>query len=309
VDLAAGLSAALSDPALLTVAEGSGIEAPLDGGLEEAVRVAEAADVVLLAVGEGEAMSGESNSRTEVVLPAAQQALVEAVAATGKPYVILLRNGRALALKGAVREAPAILVTWFLGSEMGSAVADVLFGDESPSGRLPVSFPQESGQSPLYYSRKSTGRPAPSVPAPQFTTRYLGLAHEPLYPFGHGLTYGRIEYGAPELSTERLGWDDKLTVRTRVTNAGARAAEEVVQLYVRDRVASVTRPIRELKRFEKIRLAPGESREVAFTLTRGDLEFVGRDLARVAEPGAFDLWVAPSATTGTKASFELLPAG
>ena len=309
VDLAAGVGAAVGDPGLLSVTDGSGIDTPLEGGLDEAVRAAEAADVVLLAVGEAEAMSGESNSRTEAVLPASQQALVEAVAATGKPYVVLLRNGRALALQGAVRDAPAILVTWFLGSEMGTAVADVLFGDESPSGRLPVSFPQESGQSPLYYSRKPTGRPSPAHPAPQFTTRYLGITHDALYPFGHGLTYGRFEYGEPQLSTEELAWGGELTVRTVVTNAGEREAEEVVQLYVRDRVASVTRPIRELKRFEKIRLGPGESRGVVFTLTRRDLEFVGRDLARVAEPGAFDLWIAPSATSGTKASFELLASG
>ena len=309
VSLADGLRAAMDDPSLLTVVAGSDIEAPLPGGVEAAVRAAQAADVVLLAIGEGEGMSGEAASRAEAVVPAAQQALAEAVAATGTPVVVLLRNGRALALHGAVRAAPAVLVTWFLGSEMGAAVADVVFGDHSPSGRLPVSFPQESGQSPCYYSRKPSGRPAPPTGSDAFKLRYLGLAHEPLHPFGHGLGYAPVSYDEVQLSTEALGWDETLTVRARVANRGARPVEEVVQLYVRDRVASVTRPIRELKGFEKVTLAPGEQREVVFTLRRDDLAFIGRDLAPVVEPGAFDVWVAPSAATGLKASFKLLPPG
>jgi len=309
VDLATGLRRAMADPSLLSVTPGSEIDKPLPGGIEAAVRAARAADVVLLAVGEAEGMSGESNSRTEVIVPAAQQALVEAVAATGKPSVILLRNGRALALKGAVREAPAILVTWFLGSEMGPAVADVVFGDYAPAGRLPVTFPQESGQSPLYYSRKPTGRPAPAGKAPEYTTRYLGLPNEPLHPFGHGLTYGAIAYAAPRLSTERLGWDEALQVTAAVSNTGRRAAEEVVQLYVRDRVASVTRPVRELKGFRKVTLQPGETREVVFTLSRADLSFIGRELEPVVEPGEFEVWAAPSATTGRSVRFRLLPPG
>lgn len=305
VDLATGLRRAMSDPSRLTVTPGSEIDKPLPGGLQAAVKAARAADVVLLAVGEAEGMSGESNSRTEIVVPAAQQALVEAVAATGKPYVILLRNGRAMALKGAVRDAPAILVTWFLGSEMGPAVADVVFGDHAPSGRLPITFPQESGQTPFYYSRKPTGRPAAAGKAPEYTTRYLGQPYEPLYPFGHGLGYGRITYDQLRLSTEELGWSDTLTVSATITNAGRREAEEVVQLYIRDRVASVTRPIRELKGFKKVRLAPGETREVEFSLTRQDLTFIGRDLRPVVEPGVFDVWVAPSATSGLTRSFRL----
>lgn len=305
IDLATGLRRGLSDPSLLTVTAGSGVDAPLPGGVAAAVAAARRADVVLLAVGEAENMSGESNSRTQAVMPAAQQALVEAVAGTGKPVVILLRNGRALALEGAVRDAPAVLVTWFLGSEMGSAVADVLLGGYSPSGRLPVTFPQDSGQSPFYYSRKRTGRPAPPGKAPEFNTRYLGLPNEPLYPFGHGLGYGRVTYGALRLSTKSLAWDEALTIRATVTNTGRREVEEVVQLYVYDRVATITRPIRELKGFQKVRLAPGETREVIFSLARADLTFIGRDLTPVAEPGAFDVWVAASAATGLQGSFLL----
>ena len=311
VDLATGLREAMDDPSLLTVVRGSDAEAPIDGGVEAAVAAARAADVVLLAIGESETMSGEAASRTEAVVPAAQQALAEAVVAAGTPVVVLLRNGRALALKGAVRDADAILVTWFLGSEMGRCVADVVFGDYGPSGRLPVSFPQESGQSPCYYSRKPTGRPVPPGGSSVFKLRYLETAHEPLYPFGHGLGYAPVSYDALELSTARLAWDGRLDIRATVANRGSRAVEDVVQLYVRDRVASVTRPIRELKAFEKAALGPGETREVRFSLTRHDLAFIGRDLRPTVEPGAFDLWVAPSAAEGLHAAFELLgpPAG
>jgi beta-glucosidase len=308
IDLATGIERAMGGKGRLTVLQGSDVEAPLPGGIDAAVAAAKQADVVLLAVGEAETMSAESNSRTEIVVPAAQQALVEAVAATGKPVVILLRNGRALALHGAVKDAPAILVTWFLGSEMGNAVADVLFGDYGPGGRLPVSFPIESGQQPFFYAHKPTGRPSPAdKPTAEFTTRYLGVPNQALYPFGHGLTYGRIAYDPVRLSTARLPWDGTLTVTARVANTGRHAAEEVVQLYVRDRVASVTRPVRELKGFEKIRLEPGESREVSFTLKRADFAFLGRDLRPTVEPGEFDVWVSPSAATGEPARFELLP--
>lgn len=305
VDLAAGLREGLDDPSLLTVVAGSEPERALAGGLAAAVAAARAADVVLLAIGETETMSGESNSRTEAALPSAQQALVEAVAETGKPIVILLRNGRALALEGAVRAAPAILVTWFLGSETGRSVADVVFGDYSPSGRLPVTFPQESGQSPLYYSRKSTGRPSPTGGAEEFTTRYLGLVHEALHPFGHGLGYAPVIYDSVALSAEALDWNGTLTVTVQVSNRGRREVEEVVQLYMRDRVASVTRPIRELKSFKKVRLQPGESRAIEFRLTRADLTFLGRDLLPVAEPGVFDLWTSPSSTGGLHCTFNL----
>jgi beta-glucosidase len=262
----------------------------------------------VLAIGEAAGWSGEAQSRTEVVVPEAQQALVAAVAATGKPVVVLLRHGRALALEGAVAAAPAILATWFLGSEAGNAIADVLFGDHGPSGRLPVSFPREPGQAPYYYAHKSTGRPNPPGPKlDAYKAHYRGIPNSALFPFGHGLTYGRIEYAELALSAPTLAWDGALTVRATVRNAGTRAAEEVVQLYVRDRTASVTRPVQELKYFQKVALAPGEAKTVAFTLRRADLMFVGRDDRWTAEPGQFDLWVAPSAEVdGLKGGFELL---
>jgi beta-glucosidase len=310
-----GLREAMLDPSRLAVVPGCAIEAPLPGGLEAAVAAARQADVVVLAIGESEAMSGESRSRADITLPRAQMALAEAVADTGKPVVVLLRNGRPLALQGAVREARAILVTWFLGDQTGPAIADLLFGDHSPSGRLPVSFPQSPGQVPYVYAHKPTGRPAPAgYPAPDYTARYLDTAHAPLYAFGHGLGYAPVRYEALQLDAgagsrgegeARLRWDGTLQVRARVRNAGSRAVDETVQLYVRDRVASVTRPVRELKAFQRVRLAPGQAVDVAFTLQRGDLAFLGRDLKTTVEPGAFDLWVAPSAVAGLQGRFWL----
>jgi beta-glucosidase len=306
ITLADGIAAALPNPSLLQVVQGSDFEKPLKGGIEAAVEAARAADVVLLAIGEIHEMSGEAQSRVDIVMPPAQQALAEAVAATGKPIVVLLRNGRALALEGAVRKADAILVTWFLGSETGNAVADVLFGDYNPAGRLPVSFPFESGQQPYFYNHKRTGRPFIKGEPPEFKARYREAANEALYPFGHGLTYSRFRYDPTKLSSPDLSWDGSLTVSTRITNASERAGEEVAQLYIHDKVASLTRPVRELKGFKKIRLEPGQSTEVSFTLTRKDLEFVGANMQWIAEPGAFDVWIAPSSAAGTAKTFRLL---
>lgn len=308
VDLATGVRAAVATPGLVTVAEGSGIEEPLPGGIEAAVAAARAADVVLLAIGEGESMSGEAQSRTEIVVPAPQQALAEAVAATGKPIVVLLKNGRGLALEGAVLGAEAILVTWFLGSESGHAIADILFGDHGPSGRLPSSFPQRPGQQPYYYAHKPTGRPNVGEQLGPYRTHYRGVSNQAMFPFGYGLTYGRIEYS--DLSVPNsLAWNGQIEVQARIANRGSRAAEEVVQLYIRDRAASVTRPVRELKAFRKIALAPGETKTVRFTLRREQLLFIGRDNRPTVEPGLFDVWIAPSAEAdGLHAQFTLASA-
>ena len=306
VNLEAGLRAALPEGAAsLEVVDGCALEAPLDGGIEAAVAAARRAEVVVLALGEPQRYSGEAQSRTRIVLPAAQQALAEAVAATGKPVVVLLRNGRALALEGAVRNAQSILVTWFLGSQTGHAVADVLFGDYNPSARLPVSFPHDSGQQPFFYNHPRTGRPE-TLEMSEFKARWREYPNTALYPFGHGLGYSRIEYDATRVDTTRLAWNGQLTVRATVRNAGARAAEEVVQLYVHDRVGSRVRPVRELKGFRKILLQPGESREVVFELYAAQLAFTRADGSYGAEPGAFDVWIAPSSTAGVPARFELL---
>lgn len=309
VGLEAGIRAALGPDAALEVVDGCALEAPLEGGIDAAVAAARNAAVVLLAVGEPQRYSGEAQSRTRIVLPEAQQALAEAVAATGTPVVVLLRNGRALALEGAVRDAQAILVTWFLGSQTGHAVADVVFGGCSPSGRLPVSFPRDSGQQPYFYNHPRTGRPElPGVT--EFKARWREHPHAALYPFGHGLTYGRVEYGATTVQAAQVAWDDAVVVRACVRNTGERAVDEVVQLYVHDRVASRVRPVRELKGFRKIALRPGEERQVEFRLGRADLAFTRADGRFDAEPGRFDVWIAASSAQGEPATFELLaPAG
>ncbi|MFL6587854.1 MAG: beta-glucosidase BglX [Luteimonas sp.] len=307
VNLEDGLRAALEDGDALDVVDGSGMEDAIDGGIDAAVEAARNADVVLLAIGEPQGFSGEAQSRTQIVIPAAQQALAEAVAATGTPVVVLLRHGRALALHGAVHDAQAILATWFLGTATGPAVAEVLFGDYNPSARLPVSFPRDSGQQPLYYNRQRTGRPELPTMS-EFKSRWREMPHSALYPFGHGLSYTRFVYGDVELSTDTLDWDGTLTVSVTLRNDGSRFGEEVVQLYVHDRVASRVRPIRELKDFRKVALAPGEHTTVSFTLHRDQLAFTTRSGAFAAEPGLFDVWIAPSSESGTPAQFTLLQA-
>ncbi len=307
-DLATALRAQLADPATLQVVEGCAFEHALPGGVQAAVAAATAADVAILAIGEPLRYSGEAQSRTDISIPGAQQSLLAAVAATGTPVVVVLSNGRALVLDGAVLDAPAILVSWFLGSASGPALADILLGVHGPSGRLPVSFPHESGQSPYYYAHKPTGRPDPRPNAlTPFTTHYRTISNTALFPFGHGLTYGRIEYGELTLSTSRLAAGGTLKVAARIHNRGHRDAEEVVQLYVRDRSASITCPVRELKDFRKVAVPAGGSASVDFVLRREDLLFVGQALKPTVEPGQFDLWVAPSAQApGLTASFELL---
>jgi len=304
VSLEQGVRAALGDGSSLTVVKGSNVEAPLEGGIEAAVIAASQADVVLLAVGESQNMSAEAQSRVDIGLPEPQLALAEAIAATGKPVVVLLRNGRAMELAGAVKDARAILVTWFLGSETGNSVADVLFGDHAPTGRLPVSFPHFSGQSPYYYARKNTGRPAASRDE-GFKAQFRETGNEALYPFGHGLTYAPVQYSAVRLSSPTMAWNGELTASVTLTNAGERPAEEVVQLYVRDRVATITQPVRLLKGFRRVVVPAGGSIEVSLPLRFDDLLFLGPDLRPTVEPGEFDLWLAPNAQAGEPVRFTL----
>ncbi|MGE4324225.1 MAG: beta-glucosidase BglX [Sphingobium sp.] len=305
VDVAAGLRAAMADPALLHIEQGCGVRDHVEGGLDRAVAAAKAADIVLLAVGESQDMSGEAQSRTVIELPPAQQELAEAVAATGTPAVVLLRHGRALALHGAVANAQAILATWFLGSQAGHAIADILFGRVNPSAKLPVSFPWESGQQPFFYDRKSTGRPVTDARQTEYKARYATTDNSARFPFGHGLSYTRFAISDLKLSDTSLRWDRAIAVTAKVANMGDRAGSAVIQLYTRDRVASRTRPIRELKRIEHVTLAPGESRTVRFSLSRADLMFIGAGGKVVAEPGDFDLWLSQSSQGGLHASFTL----
>ena len=306
VDLATGVRAAVADKNKVIVVEGSDVEKPIAGGVEAAVAAAQQADIVVLAIGEAQGMSGEAQSRTEIVVPKPQQDLAEAVAKVGKPIVVVLKHGRALALEGAVANAPAILATWFLGTETGHSIADVLFGAYGPSGRLPASFPRRSGQQPYYYAHKRTGRPNADPTLENYKARFRDITNSALYPFGHGLTYGKIAYSDFTISAPSMGMAGEITVTARITNSGRHAAEEVVQLYTHDRVASITRPVRELKAFRKIKLAPGQSEVVSFTIKPANLQFYGVNDKPVFELGTFDVWIAPSAEAdGLKGTFEL----
>lgn len=300
-----GFRAALAPGATLRVARGADYEAPLAGGIEEAVAAAKASDVVVLVIGESARMSGEAQARVEVTIPEPQRVLAEAVAATGKPVIVLLRHGRALALSGAVRAAPAILATWFLGSETGHAMADIMFGAVAPQGRLPVSFPQASGQEPFFYDHRTTGRPQLGAD-PTWKARYRDVTNAALYPFGHGLGYATARYSSTSVSATTLAGDGAIIVSATITNTGKRRLHEVAQLYIHDKVASLTQPVRALKGIRHLDLDPGQSARVAFRLTRADLAFVHRDYRRFAEPGAFDVWVAPSSIAGVPASIVVV---
>ena len=292
IDLATGLRSLLRDTRDLVVEPGSGIFDPIPGGIARAVAAARGADIVLLAVGESADMSGEGNSRADITVPAAQQALAEAVAAIGKPVVVLLRHGRALALTGAVRDAPAILATWFLGEQTGAAVADVLFGLREPTGRLPVSFPASTGQQPWSYDRTSTGRPAPDAnPMEPGRSRWRDAPDRALFPFGSGMGYARFSLtGMTAPPTVAAG--QCVAVRVGVANIGPRRGETLVELYIRDRVASRVRPRRQLKGFARITLDAGASGWVDLAIPYEDLGLVTVDGHWRVEPGEFDLMAA-----------------
>jgi beta-glucosidase len=308
ISLEAGFREVLENEADLTVVKGSDVETAIPGGIEAAVLAAAQADVVVLAIGESSRMSGEAQSRTEIDVPAPQRALAEAVAATGKPVVVLLRNGRAMELSGPIKDAGAIVVTWFLGGEMGHAVADIVFGKASPSGRLPVSFPHRSGQQPYSYDHKTTGRPANNALATQeYVARYRETTNTALYPFGHGLTYGAVSYGEVALSEPTLAWAGEVEVSVEVVNSGEREVVETVQLYIRDRVADLTQPGRRLRDFRKIELKAGEAETVRFTLKREQLEYIDGRGRPAVQPGAFDIWLTSSAQAGTPATLTLGP--
>nr|WP_229738709.1 beta-glucosidase BglX [Parapedobacter pyrenivorans] len=260
--------------------------------IAEALEVAKQADVVVAALGESSEMSGEASSRTDIGIPAVQQRLLIELLKTGKPVVLVLFTGRPLTLTWENEHVPAILNAWFGGTETGKAVADVLFGDVNPSGKLPATFPQHVGQLPLYYSHKNTGRPlADGQWFQKFRSNYLDVSNDPLYPFGYGLSYTTFTYGELMLSTDTLQRSGKMQVSVEVSNTGEYAGEEVVQLYIRDLVGSVTRPVKELKGFRKIQLVPGQSQRVVFDLTEEDLKFYNADLEHVAEAGEFIVFV------------------
>lgn len=260
--------------------------------LEEALKVAADADIIVAALGESSEMSGESSSRTDLNIPDVQHTLLEALLKTGKPVVLTLFTGRPLTLTWEQENVPAILNVWFGGSEAAYAIGDVLFGDVNPSGKLTMTFPKNVGQIPLFYNHKNTGRPLQEGKwFEKFRSSYLDVDNEPLYPFGYGLSYTTFQYSDIALSASAMGQDGSITAAITVTNTGKRDGAEVVQLYIRDLVGSITRPVKELKGFEKIFLKAGESKTVTFKITPELLRFYDYDLKQVAEPGDFDVMI------------------
>lgn len=280
---------------------GCDIESTDTTGFAPAVAAARDVEAVVLVLGESLDMSGEACSRSSLGLPGNQQLLLNAVLATGKPLVLVLMNGRPLAITWEAEHVPTILETWFLGTESGNAIADVLFGDVNPSGRLTTSFPRVVGQVPIYYNHKNTGRPTDDQS--HFTSRYLDVPSTPLFPFGYGLSYTTFSYSDLAVANQKLSKNDTLVVHVALKNTGAVAGDETVQLYVRDDVGSVTRPVRELKAFQRVHLNAGQSTVVALSVPVQELAFTGLDMKKAVEPGSFHVYVGPNAAEGLERTF------
>jgi beta-glucosidase len=274
-----------------------------DKDFDKAADAAKDSDFTILVVGETRDISGEAASRSNIDLPGQQLDLVKAIHATKKPYAVVLKNGRPLTINWLAENSPAILETWHSGTMGGAAVADVLFGDANPGGKLPVTFPRSVGQIPLYYDHKSTGRPM--EPENRYTSKYMDVPNTPLYPFGHGLSYTQFRIADLHLDSSNILPTGSINASVEVENVGRRAGDEVVQLYIQDVVSSVTRPVRELKGFQRVTLAPGEKRRVEFTLTSKELGALDRNMKFVVEPGEFRVYVGNSSDATLSASFTV----
>ncbi len=277
-------------------------------GIDAAVQAAKGKDVVVMVLGEHGFQSGEGRSRTDLDLPGLQQELLEAVYAVNKNIVLVLNNGRPLAISWADENIPAIVEAWHLGTQAGNAVAAVLYGDHNPGGKLTLSFPRNIGQVPIYYNYKMTGRPTNLPGAPDdlvFWSHYSDVENTPLYPFGYGLSYTTFDYDQLSLSNQEIGMNDKIEIQVRLTNTGEVAGTEVAQLYIRDKVASITRPVRELKGFKKVSLAPGESTIITFELDQSTLGYYNNDGEYMVEPGTFEIFVGGDSYADLTSSFRL----
>lgn len=271
--------------------------------IEEALSVANGADVVVAVLGEASEMSGEAASRSDINLPESQVKLLHALYATGKPVVVVLMSGRPLVLTNVIDGATSVLQVWHAGIEAGNAIADVLYGDVNPSGKLSMSFPYSVGQIPVYYSQKTTGRPMD--PNNKFSTKYLDIPNEPLFPFGYGLSYTKFVYGDLKISSAKMNASGSITVSVTLTNAGQFDGAEVVQLYIEDKVRSITPPAKELKGFQKVYLKAGETKTIEFKITVEMLKFWNADIKFVAEPGEFNVLVGGNSRDLKAASFQL----
>jgi len=303
VTLLTGVKSKVSPQTTVRYAKGSELNDNSTAGLDEAVRVARESDVVIVAVGESAEMSGEAASRSSLDLPGQQMQLIKAIHATGKPYAVVLMNGRPLTISWIAENSPAILETWFAGTQGGHAIADVLFGDVNPGGKLPVTFPRSVGQVPLYYNHKNTGRP-PDLNN-KYTSKYLDVPWTPQFPFGHGLSYTKFKITNLKLSAVQMGRTGSLTVTAEVQNVGKRSGDEVVQLYIRDVTSSVTRPVKELKGFQRVTLQPGETKRVEFSLGPEQLGSYDRSMRFGVEPGEFKVMVGPDSANLVQATFQV----
>jgi len=290
----------------LLYAKGCDIESTDKSGFAEAVKTAKKADVVIVSIGERHNMSGEAKSRSNIGLPGVQEDLLKELQKTGKPIVVLINAGRPLVFNWTADHMSTILYTWWLGSEAGNAIADVLFGDYNPSGKLPMTFPRDEGQIPIYYNHYSTGRPAKDDQDKIYVSSYIDLLNSPKFPFGFGLSYTTFQYSDLKLSQNQMQIDGSIDVEMKITNTGKYAGAEVVQLYIKDIVGSVVRPILELKDFQKVNLAPSETQTLHFKIDKEKLSFFNQKLDWVAEPGSFELMIgASSADIRLRANFEL----
>jgi beta-glucosidase len=274
--------------------------------IEEAIATAATADVIVAVLGESMGMSGEAASRSEITLPESQENLLKALVKTGKPVVLVLMNGRPLALEWESSHVTALVEAWFAGSEAGNAIADVLVGNYNPSGKLTLSYPYNAGQIPIYYNHKNTGRPFKGNPLTKYESRYLDVSNEPLYPFGFGLSYSNFTYSDIQLSSATIKENQKVTAAVTITNNSKVAGKETVQLYIQDLVGSITRPVKELKGFQQIELSAGESKTVSFNINVDDLKFYNSNLKLVAEPGDFKVFIGTNSRDVKAADFKLL---
>lgn len=288
----------------INYARGADFTGEETSGFAEALEVAGSSDIIVLALGENYQQSGEAASRSDIGLPGVQEALMKELVATGKPVIALVMAGRPLTISWMADHVPAILNTWHLGTMTGPAIAQVLKGEYNPSGKLPVTFPRNVGQIPIFYAMKNTGRPFDSKN--KYTSKYLDIPNTPLYPFGYGLSYTTFDYSPVTLSASELSLGGSLKASVVVTNSGEMAGDEVVQCYIRDLVGSVTRPVKELKGFRKIHLEAGESLKVEFELSTDDLAFYTRDMSWKAEPGDFEVFIGPDSSTQNKSNFNII---
>jgi beta-glucosidase len=302
VTVLAGIQQRAGAAVTVAHAQGCDVRGGSNEGVDEAVQLAERCDIAIVVVGESEDMSGEGHSRSTLDLPPMQRELLQAVHATGTPMVVVLMSGRPLSVSWCAENAPAILAAWHPGIEGGHGIADVLFGDFNPGGKLPATFPRTVGQVPIHYNHKNTGRPPNET---RYTSKYIDVPWSPLFPFGHGLSYTTFEFSNLRVQPPRINRDGEVTVLADVTNSGQRDGDEVAQLYIRDLVGSTTRPVKELKGFQRITLEPGQTQTVKFTLSKEELRFYHPADGWIVEPGDFQVWVGPSSADGLEARFTV----